>query len=699
MSCQKKCGLIVLPRICLIVFGFITIVLSQDIFETPNVLKDNVEFWKKIYTETSLKEGFLHDAEYPMIIYKKVIAASDAGEERNRLIKEERAKVEGLLLAIQTKPESAWSAEEQAIVELFKHYASVDAISTALERLRFQQGQKERFLEGLYRSGAYLDTIRSIFAEYGIPQRICFLPHVESSFNAYAYSKVGAAGLWQFMRSTGKIFMKIDYLVDERRDPVIATRAAARLLQQNYQQLQSWPLAITAYNHGVNGMKRAVASTGSTDIGVIIERHKSRSFQFASKNFYGCFLAASEIATAPEKFFGPVSYAPRLRYNVITLDNFMRPRDVARALGIDENELCRLNPAIRPVVFEHQQAIPRGTTLHIPTEISSPAAMLALGAVPDSLKSATPVQAGYYQVKRGETVTQIARQLGVSAPELAAANDLNRAHKIFAGQVLRIPAASAPRLASSSTIPATTRVAPAQPKAPPQVVIVEKSITVKASDTARPTAKQAVDTLAAILSAKADTLPQIVRSGLGRQQFDAALYNLDATIQNYGNTAHITVSIDETIGHYAEWLGIPTYRIRQLNSMSGNSSIRIGQRLAIPGDGALIAAFSQRRLEYHLALEEDFYGQYKVVDVKAHPLVRGETLWDICNGEDSMPLWLLHKYNKQIDLGNLMPGTTIWLPIIAEKTKGDFVEQPDGGIYPYLYEEPFLHKKQLRRIP
>ena len=95
-----------------------------------------------------------------------------------------------------------------------------------------------------------------------MPAALVALPHVESSYNPIARSFVGAAGLWQFTRSTGRRFMQIDHVVDERRDPFLSSVAAASLLQYNYSILKSWPLAITGYNHGVAGMRRAVKKFG-----------------------------------------------------------------------------------------------------------------------------------------------------------------------------------------------------------------------------------------------------------------------------------------------------------------------------------------------------------------------------------------------------------------------------------------------------
>ena len=302
---------------------FIAWILSQaafpqasdsSLFAVPDLLQDNVAFWKKIYTEISMKQGVLHDRDYPLVIYGVVNCENKSSFSSNRLIESERLRIEKCIDDVRSQPDSAWTREEKNIALLFVAHAPNGALDNAKERIRFQLGQKERFKEGLERSMAYIDTIRAILSSFDVPKELAYLPHVESSFRIDAFSRVGAAGLWQFMRGTGRLFLKINYLVDERRDPILSTAAAAKLLRRNFEELQSWPLAITAYNHGVNGMKRAVEEVGSRDICEIIRKYCSPSFQFASKNFYCCFLAASEIAKNPSAYFTDLRFSPRKEF-------------------------------------------------------------------------------------------------------------------------------------------------------------------------------------------------------------------------------------------------------------------------------------------------------------------------------------------------------------------------------------------------
>lgn len=687
-----------------------------EIFPTPEILKDNVAFWKKIYTEVSLKEGLLHDRNYPLIIFKKISTRGMGRRQKIRFIKKEKARLQVIFKEIASQPQQSWSSQAHKIYAKYKNGGLENALEDAGERLRYQQGQKERFAKGLYRSGAFIDTIRSIFSNYNIPERLCFLPHVESSFNAHAYSKVGAAGLWQFMRGTGRYYLTINYSIDERRDPILSTYAAAKLLTHNYKALQSWPLAITAYNHGLNGMKRAVAQTGSKDIGVIIKRHKGRLFKFASKNFYSCFLAASEIAQNPKKYFPDITFASPLKYQDITLKYYMRPGVLAKSIGISKKELENLNLAIRPVVFQQNKLIPRGTKIHVPLSISVSTAELALNSLPDSLKIKKPPKPKYYRVRRGDNLYSIARRMGVSAKGLAVENNISRMNRIYAGQVLRIP----------GTVSSKKQIEPKTVVEPVEKIIVKKDTVTKVIASAqkikpetkpkpvteqKPEIKAATklkeeeipDTLKDIIMAYADvsTPANVITRAGNSYQFDASIYGLDVNFASDNDRAVITISINETIGHYADWLGIPTQQIRSVNYMGRSSTIRINQELTIPGDKNTIDQFTRRRLEYHMALEEDFYNQYKVTELKPKVIVRGENLWQICNSEGEIPLWLLKKYNRHVNLGQLFPNMQLWMPVIEEKSENDLKQESKSGwrgIYP-AYRELSLQNNRIHIIP
>jgi membrane-bound lytic murein transglycosylase D len=175
-------------------------------------------------------------------------------------------------------------------------------LAGAAERVRSQRGLRERFRRGLEISARYEQHFRRIFRDAGLPEDLAYLPHVESSFQAAAKSSAGAVGIWQFTRAAAERYMTVNEIVDERLDPIAATRGAARYLRDAYNRLGSWPLALTSYNHGVNGMQRAKNLYGG-DLVRIIADYDHPQFGFASRNFYTEFLAARDIARQPERYF------------------------------------------------------------------------------------------------------------------------------------------------------------------------------------------------------------------------------------------------------------------------------------------------------------------------------------------------------------------------------------------------------------
>lgn len=728
---------------------------NDTIFPTPTILKDNVAFWIKIYTEVPMSEGLIHDRNYPLVIFEQITNS------RNKQKIKARKKAIALTLSrIATKSEKNLTSKERQIIALYKAQASREALEGAANRVRFQMGQMERFKRGLERSGMFLDTIRKIMKSYGVPLRLAYLPHVESSFNTEAYSKVGAAGLWQFMRGTGKLFgMRIDYTIDERRDPIIASKAAAKYLSDSYQQLHAWPLAITSYNHGVYGMKRAIAQTGSNDLAVIIQNYKSRSFKFASSNFYSCFLAASEIAENHEKYFPTVKLRSPLRFTDFVVDHYIGADVFCNHIGIAADELMHLNPAIRPAVFTKHQQLPKGYTLHLPAAKSIEEITAAYKTIPDSLMSSSPPRPQYYRVNRGDNLYAIATRLNVPIKELALENNITRINRIRAGQLLRVPTrAGVKQKVTPAEKPTVVAAAlPVPQKEKPQTVLTPKQDVEKNTPQAK-TDTLTTDALVEIAQAEAqailppeeqpvadhsptgktrqlskkyeqkqsdniiappalpaltDTLrdialsPAVVepeKTSTEKPQiasnFNVAIYDLDATLSSAGNSAKIVVSIDETIGHYADWLNIPTWRIRKLNDMGRKSDIRVNRSLLIPIDQPdALEKFAASRLEYHMAIEEDFYSQFKITEIQSHTVKKGETLWDLCNDNDNqLPLWVFTKYNRQLDLAKLYPRSIVWIPVIGERTEEEMAVNPTGIQSSPRRPNPLPYHKRLMEI-
>jgi len=270
-------------------------------FPKPAVLSANVEFWKRIYTEFSVGDFVLHDRDNLAVIYgvvrlngatNDIRAAEAARPEIQRL----RARYEWLLTRLaQGHPPEGLGPDAIAVAQAWGCPCPPDVILRAASNIRVQQGLRERVEEGLQRARRLMPRILSILRRHKVPEELAALPLVESTFNPHARSRAGAVGLWQFIKSTGKQYLSITRRRDDRRDPIRATDAAARLLKHNYEALGSWPLALIAYNHGKEGILAAKAIIGSSAVEDVIARYTGPRFGFASKNFYPEFLAALEI--------------------------------------------------------------------------------------------------------------------------------------------------------------------------------------------------------------------------------------------------------------------------------------------------------------------------------------------------------------------------------------------------------------------
>ncbi len=338
-------------------------------FGVPAKLKVNVDFWTRIYSQYATHQGLIHDAKYIDHVYE-VLDFKDRDGSHTRQIRAAKRKWKAVLMSVhrkQARPESL-NEDEKKVFELFNDVNEPNKFMNAAhrKRLHFQLGQRDRFEEGLRASGMYLARMEEIFRKEGLPTELTRLPFVESSFNIRARSKVGASGVWQFMRSTGRFFLRINEAVDERNDPILATEAAARLLKLNYESLGSWPLAVTAYNHGRQGMMRAVRRVGSEDLGDLVDEYRSRSFGFASSNFYACLLAAIEVERNALRYFGKTERLRAPEYLEMELPEAIRLTDLGRFLGLDVAGTRALNPAWSEAVLAGRRPIPAGYRLRIP---------------------------------------------------------------------------------------------------------------------------------------------------------------------------------------------------------------------------------------------------------------------------------------------------------------------------------------------
>jgi len=348
--------------------------LSTDVtFPAPLELQPQIAFWRNVYAVWGRSQVALHDNRHLDLIYGVITLPGEVGErqtpDQQAFVKAQQEDLKNTLRELEGKVSirAPLTPHEQALAARIQASSGgPGAIAGASDRLRTQRGMRERFKRGLEMSGRYDAAFRSVFREAGLPEDLAYLPHVESSFQNHAASSVGAVGMWQFMPDTARRLMVVNAAVDERRDPVASAQGAARYMSNAYGRLNSWPLAITSYNHGVGGMKRAQQAFGN-DITGIVRNYSGRAFGFASRNFYTEFLAAREIARNPQRFFPEgVNYEPPLNLDRVQLRQAVAASVLASHYEVGLWDLARLNTAWNSPAQSGRMALPAGTRVWLP---------------------------------------------------------------------------------------------------------------------------------------------------------------------------------------------------------------------------------------------------------------------------------------------------------------------------------------------
>lgn len=371
---------------------------DDQAFPKPAYVRKQVRFWEKIfgkYPSTTVVVHEMYDPDRVIdIIDYKIFATRD--KKSGPVPRREREEVTAKYLRRYTMAVERFATEKQNALRYGaiekRIYAVYRKNPKALQRLydgeikiRAQTGLADDFVGAASIARAYLPYMEKTFAQYGVPTRLTRLAFVESMFNLKARSKVGASGLWQFMPDTARNYVHVNSLVDERNSPYKATRAAAQLLLTNFQQLRSWPLAITAYNHGRAGMAKAARTLGTFDLGEIIKRHESASFGFASQNFYAEFLAAANVFDRLERD-GKIKPAPELpAADSIVLKKPISVDQLIAHTPLTRNALAQLNPCLleSTLTINAKQFLPTFYELKVPRELTQ-AVTVALKTLHDT---------------------------------------------------------------------------------------------------------------------------------------------------------------------------------------------------------------------------------------------------------------------------------------------------------------------------
>ena len=675
----------------------------------PEGLRAEIDFWKRVFAATGSEAGLVHDNLYVGVIYGEVSFEKLSPRARRNAIRAAVRDYRNILIRLADRRPENPSEKEQRVLDAWGPNPSAATLRAAAGRLRVQQGMSAKFKDGLIRSGRWRDHILKTLKEHGVPEGVAALPHVESSFQPHARSSASALGMWQFTRSTGRRFMRIDNVMDERLDPWRATTAAAQLLNYNHNLVDSWPLAITAYNQGVGAMLRAIRQLGTRDIEAVVRRYKGRTFKFAGRNFYVELIAAVEIEEEAERWFGPLTLEPPIEYVMVEVPDYMRLDTLSGALGVDSSTLASLNPGMRARVLNSSKYVPRNYLLRSPPVADADSLIKAIAS---SERYARQIRDRNYVIEPGDTLSLIAQRYGTSVSKLMEANNLRNRHRIRAGQTLEIPGmassqqAAAPiqegavsyRVRRGDTVGAIARragMSEDQLLALNEIgnrnrIYVGQELRLTSEHLPVPEAPVAEIEPEAVVAANADTDAETGTDANGEADAEAGIDVEDLvasapavepapTGPSFGVVSladpndytvltgdRVQVEAAETLGHYADWLEIPTQRLRNLNGLRYGRPVSIGKNLRMDFSRVNRETFIRRRVAFHHELQEAFFSNYHVVGVSEYTVRRGDSVWQLVRRND-IPMWLLRQYNPGLDPDTLDIGAELLFPTLKAK--------------------------------
>lgn len=430
----------------------------------------------------------------------------------------------------------------------------------------YTRAHKEKFQQGLVRSGRYLPLIHRIFTEAGLPKDLAYMAHVESAYKPHAYSRAKAKGIFQFIRSTGVRYgLRVDGWVDERSDPEKATRAAAAYLTDLYGMFGDWYLALAAYNAGEGKIQRTLASTRAVDFWTLASRRVLRN---ETTNYVPAILAAVLISKDPVRYGFEFQPETPVDYDTIRVDESVHLEVLARCAGSSVETLRDLNPALR-----RRMTPPYAFDVRVPTG-KGEATLAALAEVPRWQRSVVAT----HKVAEGETLAKVARRYGVSVSGLQRANRMGKRTVLKPGESLVIPDGgevySEHRDVPSAGSSAVYRV--------------------RSGDTLGSIAKRYRTTPAAIASANGIRINSVLRIGQklvirGRAAASASIAAGARTASAAGATSGArrvihTVRRGETLHRIATRYRITVDELCAMNRIRRDETLYPGTRLTVPGD-------------------------------------------------------------------------------------------------------------------
>ncbi len=643
----------------------------------PKELEKDVQFWINIFSKVDRTQGYIHDARDLSIIYEEIDMHEDLTkkEQREYLGKRKdalRERIDAIAVVVNDVASDDESgeyveesvldkldAESKRIYKLLPGNLDEEGLKEVIGNIRFQRGQADSFKGGIQRSGRWMPYIRTMMKQHGVPDDLRLLPHVESAFTPYARSHVGASGMWQFTRGTGKRFMTINKEVDERLDPYKASESAAKLLSYNYSQVQSWPLAITAYNHGLGSMKKAAAAKGKDNLVEIVREYDGARFGFASRNFYLSFLAAVYVHKNADKYFGDIEKDTFESVDILRLPNYLSIKAL-EDLPFGKEELQRLNPSLLKPVWTGEKYIPKNYALRVPS-----GELDRFFNVNKKHWHTEQLYDQYHRVKSGETLSKISKKYNIKISVLKRVNKISNSSKLYVGQRLILPgyegSVSGRRPAKNGRYTV---------KKGDTLNDIANDLNLKVSQIVKWNKLASANSVYVgqkLIVNKAKASKQNKKSKAPKFEFYADNYKIF-------NGNEIEVLTQESWALYAKWLKVSAADLRGLNPVlssgansAGNAEAELGDTVELTLAKTTKSSFEKARRKHHYNIQSKFYKNNKVL---------GSTTYTVKDYEDPIafikqryraPMWLIQKNNPDLLLKDIVPGTRVLIPLVLRR--------------------------------
>ncbi|MBX3041080.1 MAG: LysM peptidoglycan-binding domain-containing protein [Bdellovibrionaceae bacterium] len=452
--------------------------------------------------------------------------------------------------------------------------------------VNYFQGRGRRHMERyLARSTRYEKLMKKVLAENGLPEDLFYIALIESGFSSAATSHASAVGYWQFIRGTGKRYgLEISRLVDERRDPVLATQAAAEYFKGLYSVFGSWYLAMASYNVGENRVKREVMKHGTRDFWELARKARLPA---ETVNYVPKFIAAKMIGKNPAKYgFEGLDYLPPIEYDTIVLEKPVNLRVMAEKMSLNYEDFKALNPRFKGEVAPTRD---NKLDLRIPVGQSQLAMQAANDSVTDKVEYVADADTQIYRVRSGDNLSSIARRFRTTVAYIRDVNDLSRGKALKVGQKLYVPDRSP---VSGRRTVARASTSTGSVSAAPKVAVsgqAGKFHVVQSGDNLYTIARRYGTTIQELSRLNNLRRGRVLKVGmrlrLPTEDGAASESKSASTVRSTRRTASAKVHIvrrGENLSGIAERYNVAISDIKKKNRIRNPSSLMAGARLVIP---------------------------------------------------------------------------------------------------------------------